>query len=237
MKFRCIIIDDEPLAVEVIQTHLSEFSNMELVGVFNDPIEALKIMKKNNIDAVFLDINMPKMNGLEFIRSVGPKTNFIVTTAYREYAVESFDLDVMDYLVKPIPFARFLKSINKLSQKILSEIKDDQSKESKEKSFIFLKVNKKLVKVKFEDILYIESLKDYVKVFTVVDNYLVHKSLTGITEELPSDQFLRIHRSFTIALDKIKEVEGNTVQINNKRIPIGRKYLNYAKSIILDDIE
>ena len=235
MKIKCIIIDDEPLAAEVIQAHLSEFSNMELVGVFSNPIEALSMMENTSIDAIFLDINMPKMNGLEFIRSIGPKTNFIVTTAYREYAVESFDLDVLDYLVKPIPFARFLKSINKLSQKVLTESKDDQSKESKEKSFIFLKVNKKLVKVKFEDILYIESLKDYIKVFTKIDDYLVHKSLTGITEELPKDQFLRIHRSFTIALDKIKEVEGNTVQINNKRIPIGRKYLNHAKSIILDD--
>ena len=237
MKIKCIIIDDEPLAVEVIQAHLSEFSNMELIDVFTDPIEALKRMENNDIDAVFLDINMPKMNGLELIRSIGSKTNFIVTTAYREYAVESFDLDVLDYLVKPIPFARFLKSINKLSQKVLAEVKDDQPKDAKEKSFIFLKVNKKLVKVKFEDILYIESLKDYIKVFTLPDNYLVHKSLTGITEELPSDLFLRIHRSFTVALDKIKEIEGNTVQIDNKRIPIGRKYLNYAKSIILDEME
>ena len=235
MKIKCIIIDDEPLAAEVIQTHLNEFSNMELVGVFNNPIEALSMMENTSIDAIFLDINMPKMNGLEFIRSIGPKTNFIITTAYREYAVESFDLDVLDYLVKPIPFARFLKSINKLSQKVHAEVKDDHSKESKEKFFIFLKVNKKLVKVKFEDILYIESLKDYIKVFTKIENYLVHKSLTGITEELPKDLFLRIHRSFTIALDKIKEVEGNTVQINNKRIPIGRKYLIHAKSIILDD--
>ena len=237
MKIKCIIIDDEPLAVEVIQAHLNEFSNMELIDVFTNPIEALKRMEDNDIDAVFLDINMPKMNGLEFIRSIGPKTNFIVTTAYREYAVESFDLDVLDYLVKPIPFTRFLKSINKLSQKVLTEVKDDQLKDVKEKSFIFLKVNKKLVKVKFEDILYIESLKDYIKVFTKTDHYLVHKSLTGITEELPSDLFLRIHRSFTIALDKIKIVEGNTVQIDNKRIPIGRKYLNHAKSIILDETE
>jgi len=238
MKIKCIIIDDEPLAVEVIQTHLSEFSNMELVGVFNNPVEAIHIVKNDNIDAVFLDINMPKMNGLEFIRNIGQKTNFIVTTAYREYAVESFDLNVLDYLIKPVPFSRFLKSINKLSQKVLSEVKNDQSKDTKEKSFIFLKVNKKLVKVKFEDILYIESLKDYIKVFTITEDFLVHKSLTAITEELPDDHFLRIHRSFTIALDKIKEVEGNTVQISNKRIPIGRKYLNHAKSIILDiDLE
>ncbi len=237
MKIKCIIIDDEPLAAEIIQSHLREFSNMDLVGVFNNPVEAFSIIKNNNIDAVFLDINMPKMNGLEFIRSIDSKTNFIVTTAYREYAVESFDLDVLDYLVKPIPFARFLKSINKLSQKVLAEVKYDPNKGVYEKSFIFLKVYKKLIKVKFEDILYIESLRDYIKVFTKIDDYLVLKSLTGITEELPKDQFLRIHRSFTIALDKINEVEGNSVQIDNKRIPIGRKYLNHAKSIILNDLD
>ena len=237
MKIKCIIIDDEPLAVEVLISHLSEFSNMDLIGVFSNPVEALNTMKNNRIDAVFLDIELPKMNGLGFIKSIGSKTNFIVTTAYGEYAVDCFDLDVLDYLVKPIPFARFLKSINKLSQKVLSENNEDQSKEAKEKSYIFLKVSKKLIKVKFEDIYYIESLKDYIKVFTTVDDYLVHKSLTGISEELPMDQFIRVHRSFTIALDKIKEVEGNTVQINNKRIPIGRKYLNLARSIILDEME
>lgn len=233
MKIRCIIIDDEPLAAEVIETHLKEFSNMELKATFTNPLEALSIIESGSIDVVFIDINMPKMNGLDFIRSIEQKPYFIITTAYREYAVESFDLDVLDYLVKPIPFARFLKSINKLSQKFMTDSADEVQPAS-EKSFIFLKVDKKLIKIKFEDIFFIESLKDYIKVFTKTGDYLAHKSLSGITEELPSSKFLRIHRSFTVALDKIQALEGNSVLVTDKRIPIGRKYINHAKDVILN---
>ena len=234
MKINCIIIDDEPLAAEVITTHLSEFSNMELIGTFTNPMLALGVIESGNVDAVFIDINMPKMNGLDFIRSLESTPYFIITTAYREYAVESFDLDVLDYLVKPIPFARFLKSMNKLSQKFLNDKSSDQSSQTLEKSFIFLKVDKKLIKIKFEDIFYIESLKDYIKVFTKSGDYLAHKSLSSISEEVPSSQFLRIHRSFTVALDKIEALEGNSVLITGKRIPIGRKYINHAKDVILN---
>ncbi len=236
MKIKCIIIDDEPLAAKVLQSHLEEFSNMELIGTYNNPVEALNTIEENKIDAVFLDINMPKMSGLEFIQSIESKPYFIITTAYREYAVDCFDLDVLDYLVKPIPFKRFLKSINKLSQQVYKE-KNIDTENSGDKSFIFLKVSKKLIKVKFEDIFYIESLKDYIKVFTKTGDYLVHKTLTGITEELPKNDFLRIHRSFTIALDKIQALEGNSVQISNKRIPIGRKYIEHSKQVILNDLK
>lgn len=235
MKIKCIIIDDEKLAADVIEKHLQEFPIMDLIGIFSNPMEALNSIEKDKVDVVFLDINMPKMNGLDFIKNIESSTNFIITTAYREFAVESYDLDVLDYLVKPIPFTRFLKSVNKVSQKIYSDKKIDQDKNQSDKSFIFLKVDKKLMKVKFEDIFYIESLKDYIKVFTRTDNFLVHKSLTGITEELPKYQFLRVHRSFTVALDKIDALEGNSVLITNKRIPIGRKYINHAKSVILND--
>jgi DNA-binding LytR/AlgR family response regulator len=234
MKIKCIIIDDEPLAAEVIQNHLGEFSNMELIGTFTNPLEALGTIERGEVDAVFIDINMPKMNGLDFIKSLETSPYFIITTAYREYAVESFDLDVMDYLVKPIPFTRFLKSINKLSQKFLNDKSVGNSSQSVEKSFIFLKVDKKLIKIKFEDIFYIESLKDYIKVFTSSGDYLAHKSLSSISEEVPDKQFLRIHRSFTVALDKIQAVEGNSVLITGKRIPIGRKYINHAKDVILN---
>jgi DNA-binding LytR/AlgR family response regulator len=235
MKIKCIIIDDEPLAIKVIENHLQEFQNFEIVGTFNNPIEALQLLEEEEIDAVFLDINMSKMNGLEFIKNVELKSNIVITTAYREYAVESFDLDVLDYLVKPIPFNRFLKAVNKITQRISQQrgASQDNFNESTD-SFIFLKVDKKLVKILFDEIYYIESLKDYIKVFTATDNYLVHKSLTGITEELPSDQFLRVHRSYTISLDKVKSVEGNSVEIDSKRIPIGRKYINQAKQIILN---
>ncbi len=237
MKIKCIIIDDEPLAIKVIQSYLLEFPNIDLIGTYKNPVEALNTIEKNKIDIVFLDIHMPKMSGLDFIRNIESKPHFVITTAYREYAVESFDLDVLDYLVKPIPFSRFLRSINKLTQQVYKDQNIHSEKNQFDKSFIFLKVNKKLIKVKFEDIYYIESLRDYIKVFTRSGDYLVHKSLTGITEELPKNQFLRIHRSFTIALDKIDAVEGNSVQITNKRIPIGRKYLNHAKGIILNDLD
>jgi DNA-binding LytR/AlgR family response regulator len=233
MKIKCIIIDDEPLGAEVIEAHLKEFPNMELKESFTNPLEALSIIESGEIDVVFIDINMPKMNGLDFIRSIEQSPYFIITTAYREYAVESFDLDVLDYLVKPIPFTRFLKSINKLSQKFITD-KSEDVQQTTEKSFIFLKVDKKLIKIKFEDIFFIESLKDYIKVFTKSGEYLAHKSLSGITEELPKTQFLRLHRSFTVALDKIQALEGNSVLVTNKRIPIGRKYLNHAKDVILN---
>ena len=150
-------------------------------------------------------------------------------------AVESFDLDVFDYLVKPIPFARFLKSINKLSQKMMTGPSAEENHPATEKSFIFLKVDKKLIKIKFEDINYIESLKDYIKVITRIGDYLVHKSMTSISEELPKENCIRMHRCFTISINKITSVEGNSVEIGNKRIPIGRNYLQYAKQKILNN--
>lgn len=234
MKIKCIIIDDEPLAAEVIENYLKDFSNVEHVGSFTNPLEALETIESGEVEAVFIDINMPKMNGLEFIRSIEAKPYFIITTAYREYAVESYDLDVLDYLVKPIPFNRFLKSINKLSLKFNADKSIESHPDHSEKQFIFLKVDKKLVRIKFDDIHFIESLKDYIKVFTSVGDFLAHKSLTSITEELPKNQFLRIHRSFTVSLDKIQALEGNSVLLKGKRIPIGRKYVNHAKDVILN---
>ncbi|CAM1347272.1 LytR/AlgR family response regulator transcription factor [Tenacibaculum insulae] len=230
MKINCVIIDDEPLAINVIKNHLQEFKNIVIVDTFNNPIEAIQTIESNKIDVLFLDINMPKMNGLDFLRNTQIKPHVVITTAYREYAIEGYDLDVLDYLVKPIPFPRFLKTVNKLTQRIHNSSLDIKDTEN---SHIFLKVDKKLVKVKYDSILYIESLKDYIKVSTTIDNYIVHKSLTSITEELPDSNFLRIHRSYTVALDKVNYIEGNSLNINDKRIPIGRKYLNNTKQIIL----
>ncbi|SNR73919.1 LytR/AlgR family response regulator transcription factor [Lutibacter flavus] len=237
MIIRCIIIDDEPLAISVIKNHLSEFQNIELIATFNTAISALQTIEENEIDVIFLDINMPKMSGLEFLRTISVKPHIVITTAYREFAVESFDLDVLDYLVKPIPFGRFLKAINKIQARINLEKEKLTDIVIKEEPFIFLKVNKKMMKIKLNDILYIESLKDYIKVFTRIENYLVHKSMTSISEELPSDNFLRIHRSFTIAINKITSVEGNTVEIDKKRIPIGRNYLVQAKHKIFNSTD
>ncbi|SEB70783.1 DNA-binding response regulator, LytR/AlgR family [Tenacibaculum sp. MAR_2009_124] len=232
MKINCVIIDDEPLAINVIKNHLQEFQNISIVDTFNNPLDALETLENNEVHVLFLDINMPKMNGLDFLKNIPVKPHVIITTAYREFAADSYDLDVLDYLVKPIPFPRFLKCINKLTQRIHN---NDNVKSStlKDESYIFLKVDKKLVKVRYDDILFIESLKDYIKVCTTAGNYIVHKSLTSITEELPENNFLRIHRSYTIAIDKVKSIEGNSVEINAKRLPIGRKYINNTKQIIL----
>tara|TARA_B100000795_G_C22803565_1_gene443321 strand:+ start:4482 stop:5192 length:711 start_codon:yes stop_codon:yes gene_type:complete len=234
MKIKCVIIDDEPLAINVVENHLKEFQNFEIIETFNNPIEALSLLEEGNVDVLFLDINMPKMNGLDFAKTLNSKMNVVITSAYREYAVESFDLNVLDYLVKPIPFNRFLKTINKITQKVYLREGIQKEEGSSNESFIFLKVDKKLIKIKFEDILYIESLKDYIKVFTTSGNYLVHKSLTSMTEELPDSNFIRIHRSYTIAIGKVKSVEGNLVEIATTKIPIGRKYVNHAKRIILN---
>ena len=166
MKIKCIIIDDEPLAITVLKNYISEFKNIELVGTFNSSIEALPIIENNELDLLFLDINMPKMNGLDFLRTLTNKPHIIITTAYREFAVECFDLDVLDYLVKPIPFGRFLKAINKVVNRMTLE-KDKLSETTfKEEPYVFLKVDKKLMKIKLKDILYVESLKDYIKIIT-----------------------------------------------------------------------
>lgn len=235
MNIKAIIIDDEPLAIKVIETHLQEFKNYEVIATFNNPIAALETLKKETIDVIFLDINMSKMNGLEFLKTVDVHPNVVITTAYREYALESFDLDVLDYLVKPIPFTRFLKAINKITQKVqLQRGASKSEEETSNEGFIFLKVEKKLVKIKYDTILYIESLKDYIKVFTTTGDYMVHKSLTSITEELPKEKFLRIHRSFTIAIDKVNSIEGNLIEIASKRVPIGRKYVANTKKTILN---
>ncbi|MBP8792237.1 MAG: response regulator transcription factor [Lutibacter sp.] len=237
MKIKCIIIDDEPLAISVIKNHLSEIQNIELVATFNTAIAALPTIETNEIDVIFLDINMPKMSGLEFLRTLTNSPHIVITTAYREFAVESFELNVLDYLVKPIPFGRFLKAINKIQSRIHLEKEKLTEAVIKEEPFIFLKVDKKMMKIKLNDILYIESLKDYIKVFTVIGDFLVHKSMNSISDELPSDHFLRIHRSFTIAINKITSVEGNSIEIHKKRIPIGRNYLVQTKQKIFNSTD
>ncbi|WP_295984393.1 LytTR family DNA-binding domain-containing protein [uncultured Algibacter sp.] len=233
MKIKCIIIDDEPLAISVIENHLKNFDHVEIVETFNNPLKAYRILEQEKIDLIFLDINMPQMTGFAFIGNLSHKPLIVITTAYREYAVKSFELNILDYLVKPIPFNRFLKTINKVYQQIyVSNSSTDVSLQ--QEPHIFLKVNKKLIKINLNDILYIESLKDYIKVITTIGDYVVHKSLTAITEELPQSNFIRIHRSYTISINKVIALEGNTVEISNRKIPIGRNYVKQTKERIFN---
>lgn len=233
MKIKCVIIDDEPLAIKVIETHLKSFDHVEVTATFNNPLKAYRVLEQEKIDVIFLDINMPQMSGFSFIENLSYKPLIVITTAYREYAVKSFELNVLDYLVKPIPFNRFLKTINKVyQQKYLNLSTNDSS--LLQEPHIFLKVNKKLIKVNLNDIFYVESLKDYIKVITKVGDYVVHKSLTAITEELPQSNFIRVHRSYTISINKIVALEGNTIEISTRKIPIGRNYLKLTKERIFN---
>lgn len=233
MKIKCLIIDDEPLAISVIEDHLKNFDHIEIVETFNNPLKAYRVLEQEKIDVIFLDINMPQMTGFSFIENLSYKPLIVITTAYREYAVKSFELDVLDYLVKPIPFNRFLKTVNKIYQQVyLANSTADASLQ--QEPHIFLKVNKKLIKINLNDILYIESLKDYIKVITSLGDYVVHKSLSAITEELPQSNFMRIHRSYTISINKVVALDGNTVEISNRKIPIGRNYLKQTKERIFN---
>lgn len=238
MKIKCVIIDDEALAIKVIEDHLKKFDHIEVVATYTNPLKAFGLLEKEKIDVVFLDINMPQLSGFAFIENLSYKPSVVITTAYREYAVKSYELDVLDYLVKPIPFHRFLKTMNKVYQRVyLDNATPDVN--IQQEPHIFLKVSKKLVKVNLNDILYIESLKDYIKVITTLGDYVVYKSLTAISEELPQSNFLRVHRSYTISLNKIKSIEGNMVEIVGRRIPIGRNYVKVARERIFnnEDIE
>ncbi|WP_406684648.1 LytTR family DNA-binding domain-containing protein [Seonamhaeicola sp. MEBiC1930] len=233
MKIKCLIIDDEPLAITVIENHLKSFDHIEIVETFNNPLKAYRVLEQEKIDVIFLDINMPQMTGFSFIENLSYKPLIVITTAYREYAVKSFELDILDYLVKPIPFNRFLKTVNKIYQQVyVSNATADTSLQ--QEPHIFLKVNKKLIKVNLNDILYIESLKDYIKVITSLGDYVVHKSLTAITEELPQSNFMRIHRSYTVSINKVVALDGNTVEISGRKIPIGRNYQKQAKERIFN---
>ncbi|MEC8682230.1 MAG: response regulator transcription factor [Bacteroidota bacterium] len=229
MSLRCVIIDDEPLAINVIKNHIAQLKGLEIIKTFDNAIESLDFLRTTEIDLLFLDINMPVLDGLSFLKSLDNKPMVILTTAHEEYAVEGFELEVLDYLVKPISLPRFLKATNKAIAKTQEAPKNTTENES-----IFVKVDKKkMKKVYLDDILLVESLKDYIKIITLNGNYVVHQTLGSFTDELPSAQFVRIHRSYTANINKVDAVEGNSVEIANKRYTIGRNYLEDAKNAIL----
>lgn len=233
MKIKCVLIDDEPLAIKVLQNYFTNFTDFEVIATFNNSLEALDFINSTPVDAVFLDINMPMMTGFELISLIENKTKVIITTAFREFAAESYDLDVLDYLVKPIPLPRFIKCINKITTEynLKNNIKVETAKGD---SHIFIKVDKKMMKINIEEILFVEGMKEYIKVVTLDKTYITHKSLTSLSEELPADKFLRIHKSYVIALNKVKSIEGNRVQIQSYNIPIGRNYSKEVKNKILE---
>lgn len=235
MDLKVIIIDDEPLAINVLKNYVEQIKELELVNTFSNAVDASTFLQSNEVDIIFLDIHMPILDGLEFLKTLHETPMVIITTAHEEFALESFELEVLDYLIKPIPFPRFLKAVNRIIK--LKQVNDSAEKKGiNDHPSIFVKVDKKkLQKIYLDEIVVVESLKDYIRIKTTTGKYIVHKTLSSFTDELPSDQFIRIHRSFTICIDKVQVVEGNSVEIDNTRYTIGRSYINEVKAKILNN--
>jgi len=219
-KYSCAIIEDEPLAQNVLKKYIQDHPALELRAVFGDALEAQPLLLQQNIQFLFLDINLPKLSGINFLKTLPNPPLVIVTTAYPEFAVQGYEFDVVDYLLKPFSFERFLKAVNKVSEK-LNRLENTREKFS---PFIFIKADKKVYKVDVETILYIESTGDYLKIHTTETQYLIHSTLKNFLEELPSSSFLQVHKSFIIAKSKIFFIEGNFIRIADRDIPIGASY-------------
>lgn len=219
--FKCLVIEDEPLAQQVLKKYIADHPMLQLVAVCNDALEAQQLLSSEKIAILFLDINLPKLSGIHFLRSLPDPPVVIFTTAYPEFAVEGFNLDAIDYLMKPFSFERFLKAVNKAIEKLKHAVAQPAAENH---GFIFLKADKKVFKVNTGDILFCEAVDDYVRVITEKEQYLAHYTLKKLLEELPATHFIRVHKSYIIAKDKIKFFEGNYVKVGDRDIPIGASY-------------
>ncbi len=213
MNISCLIIDDEPSSQNVLKSFVNKIDYLDLKHVCNNALEALEYLKNNSVDLLFLDINMPQLSGISFYKSLQNPPKVIFTTAYSEYALEGFEVDATDYLLKPFSFERFVKAVSKI--KDLKEDKIDT---------IIIKSDKKLHQIKFEDIYYVESLGDYIKVHLKDKFLVVYKTLKNMNNDLPKSIFTQIHKSFIINKNKVDYIEGNLVIINSNKIPLGQKY-------------
>lgn len=233
MKIKCLIIDDEPLAINVIKNYLQQIDDFVVSETFNNAIDGLNFLKSNTVDVIFLDINMPVLDGINFIKSLEHPPLIIITSAYDEFALETYELDVLDYLIKPVEFPRFMKALNKVNRRLNNSKTITDT--SKMRPYLFVKINKKIMKKIFlDEILTVESFKDYLKINTTTGKHMIHSTLSSFTDLLPSNDFIRIHRSYTIAIKKIDAVEGNSVEIEGLRYVIGRSYIDDVKQKILN---
>ena len=229
MKTKCLIVDDEPLARELIRGHVEKLENFEILAECSDAMKALQVLREKQIDLMFMDIQMPQITGIEFLKTLKHQPKVIITTAYREYALEGFELDVVDYLLKPITFERFLKSVNKYYQMIQDDVQvvsNTVADKMQDDSFIYIKENKKVVKVYLSEIKYIEGLSEYVQIYTDKRKIITKTSMTQMEEKLTSERFLRIHKSYIVSISKIEAFTANTIEIQGKELPIGRSFKN-----------
>ncbi|MDX2249306.1 MAG: LytTR family DNA-binding domain-containing protein [Bacteroidia bacterium] len=223
-NYTCVILDDEPLALDVIEKYISKWEQFTVSGKYTDSLEAYPVIRTARPDLLFLDIEMPGLTGLELIETMPEKPEVIITTAYREYAVEGFALNVLDYLVKPIPFKRFAQAIDRFLEK-----KAREGKDSGEKRYIFVRADRKTVRIDLEDILYIEGVKDYVKIVMTDKKILTKESIGNFMAFLPSEKFLRVHKSFIVSRNKITAYTAHDIEIGRVEIPIGRMYKGVMK--------
>ncbi|AXY77728.1 DNA-binding response regulator [Paraflavitalea soli] len=226
MKIKCLLVDDEPPAVDLMTTYIERVGDLEIVGRCSNAIEAFGFLQKTKVDLLLLDIQMPKMTGLDLIRSLHDRPRIIVITAYREFAADGFDLDVLDYIVKPVSFERFLKAIAKYNQYALLRQTEtpEQATDAFEKAYMYFKENKQVRKVFLKDIVYIESIKDYVKIITTDKPLITYQRLSYMEEKLPENKFLRIHKSYIIAIDRISGYNNDLINIEGYELPLGRSY-------------
>ena len=234
MKLKCIIIDDEPIARKLIEEFVEDIDFLELVGQAENPAKAMALLNNNVVDLIFLDINMPVINGINFLKNTKNTASIIMTTAYAEHAVEAFTLDVLDYLVKPIPFERFLKACNKAKEVYETKKQLVRPGQNNDDHF-FIKCGSQIEKVFYKDLLYAESMLNYVLLYTTTRKMIVYITLKSLEGQLPVNQFIKVHKSFIVNRDKIKSIEGNMVNIGTEKITISQNLREKVLSEILKD--
>ena len=222
---RCMIIDDEPLAIDLIQDYVSKTEGFELAGIFTNPIDALHKIDQLNVDIIFLDVQMPELSGIQFLKIKKGSCHFVMTTAYEEYALEGFEHDVVDYLLKPISLERFMIAADRIKKRLSKESINSVSSLTSNSEYIFVKSEYKTLKINLAEIKYLEGLSDYIQIHLEDKKILTLDTLKNFTGRLPSNNFTRVHKSFVINMDQIDHIERNQIIIGDKRIPIGGKYL------------
>jgi two-component system, LytTR family, response regulator len=234
MKLSCMVVEDEPLARNLLVDYISKVPYLNLVETFSDPLKAMDALRNTSVDLLFLDIQMPQLTGISLLKSLRNKPLVIFTTAYSEYALEGYDLDVVDYLLKPITFERFLKAVDKANQRLTQPSAPQAvlNLAEQQQPFVFVKDGTKLVKIRWEDILYVEGLKDYVTIHTHQQKIVTLQRLKSLEEQLPADKFIRIHHSYIVAVAAIEVINKGEVQIGKAFLPISETYKKTFKEFI-----
>jgi len=235
LNLNCLIVEDEPLARKLMTDYVRKISYLNLVDACSSPLAAMEILRQQSIDLLFLDIQMPEITGISLLKALQKKPMVVLTTAYSEYALEGYELDVVDYLLKPITFERFLRAVEKASQRRTApaqQVVEKPVTADSSQPFVFVKDGTKMVKVRWEDILYVEGLKDYVTIHTKQQKVVTLQRLKALEDQLPSDKFIRIHNSFIVAVDAIEVIHKGEVQIGNALIPISDTYRKSFKDFI-----